>query len=48
MRLRHRESVALRGEVSHLAVGGPVMESNGGQVVEGFIQVVGDIGCKDV
>lgn len=43
--LRHGESVALRGEVPHLAVGGPVVQSHSGQVVEGSIQVVGHIGC---
>lgn len=48
VRLCHREPVALRCKVSHLTVGGPVMQSNSGQIVESFIQVVSHIGCKTV
>lgn len=44
--LRHVEAVALRREVPHLAVGGPVVQRHRGQVVEGFVQVVGHIGYK--
>lgn len=46
--LCHCESITLCSEVSHLTVGGPVMQSHSGQVVESFVQVVGHIGCKDI
>lgn len=41
--LRHGESVALGRQVSHLAVGGPVVQSDGGQVVESFVQIMSHI-----
>lgn len=44
--LRHGQPIALRGKVPHLAVGGPVMQCNGGQVVECLVQVVSHTGCE--
>lgn len=46
MCLRHGKPVALRGQVPHLAVGGPVVERNRGQVVEGLVQIVGYVGYR--
>lgn len=46
VRLRHGQPITLRGEVPHLAVGGPVMQGDGGQVVESLVQVVGHTCCE--
>ena len=43
--LCHCKSIALRGEVSHLTVGGPVVKRNSGEVVKCLVKVVGHIGC---
>lgn len=44
--LRHGQTITLRGEVPHLAVGGPVVQSHGGQVVESLVQVVSHTRCE--
>lgn len=45
MSLGHDQAVALRGQVPHLTVCGPVMECHCCQVVKCFVQVMRDVGC---
>ena len=40
----HNEAILLLGQAPHATVGLPVMEGQGGEVVEGGVQVVGDMG----
>jgi len=39
------ESVLLGGEVAHFAVGLPIVEGHGGEVVEGGVQIVDHVAC---